>query len=58
MLEPLVLSGVGTLGWSELHLNPQKENLPHKCLNPPENMGGMVGGMKPRPGGGAISSCG
>ena len=48
--------GVGTQGWSGLHLDPTKKKTLQNSVNPPENIGGMVGGIKPRLGGGAISA--
>ena len=51
-------SGVGRLGWSGLHLGPKEMKTPHIVVkvSSPENMGGMVGGMKPLLGGAAMSA--
>ena len=55
--EPLEASGVGRQGWSGLHLGSKKEKTPRIVkVRSPENIGGMVGGMKPLFGGGAISA--
>ena len=55
--EPLEASGVGRQGWSGLHLGSKKEKTPRIVkVRSPENIGGMVGGMKPLLGGAAISA--